>query len=198
MDQFHTNFDWTKTYLANNIEPSLYVIVNDNHKRHPEGFHGGPLLFMLFMQDLFFVAQKTASTLHSLPKQYRVPSVPGENIKAVTSTVVSISRRIWLYKKRTFPDDFLSMILSLFQTSSVPDFNEHFKPSTTDRRKEISDRRIREHLRFDNRTKSRRCFGGRTCLPDRIVVFEDTSVVSDSTGNSESISGTTESGSFSG
>jgi hypothetical protein len=97
---------------------------------------------MLMMQDLFFVAQKTASTLHSLLKKYRIDAVPGENIKVVTTTVMSISRRIWFSKKRSFPDEFLSTVLKLFQTSSVPEFNDHFKSLTTDRRKEVSDQRI--------------------------------------------------------
>jgi hypothetical protein len=36
---------------------------------------------MLLMQELFFIAQKTAKSLHSLMKQYRIDSVPGEKYK---------------------------------------------------------------------------------------------------------------------
>jgi hypothetical protein len=36
MDQFHTNLDWTHAFFVNNIEPSLYTIVNDNQKRYAQ------------------------------------------------------------------------------------------------------------------------------------------------------------------
>jgi hypothetical protein len=94
------------------------------------------------MHDLFFVAQKTASTLHSLLKKFRINTVPGENIKTVTSTVASISRRNWVSKKRSFPEDFLNTILKLHQTTSVVEFNDYFKALITDRRKDASDKRI--------------------------------------------------------
>jgi hypothetical protein len=93
-DQFHTNLEWTRAYFVNNFDPGLYSSISDHHKRHSKEEQGGPLLFifMLLMHDLFFVAQKTASTLHSLLKKFRINTVPGENIKTITSTVTSISR----------------------------------------------------------------------------------------------------------
>jgi hypothetical protein len=47
---------------------------------------------MLLMHDYFFsVAKKTTSTLHTLLKKFRVDGILGENIKSVTSTVMSLS-----------------------------------------------------------------------------------------------------------
>jgi hypothetical protein len=113
-DQFHTNLEWTRVYFVNNVDAGLFTIINDNHKRHGREEQGGPLLFMLLMQELFFTAQKTAKSLHTLMKQFRIDSVPRENIKSVSTTVMSISRRIWFSKKNTFPPEFLNTILKLF------------------------------------------------------------------------------------
>jgi hypothetical protein len=55
---------------------------------------------------------------------------------------MSISRRIYFSMQQTLPFEFLSTILNLFQTCTVTEFNDHFKALTTDRRKELSDRRI--------------------------------------------------------
>jgi hypothetical protein len=33
---------------------------------------------MLLVQELFFIAQKTAKSLHSLMKKFRIDSVPGK------------------------------------------------------------------------------------------------------------------------
>jgi hypothetical protein len=73
-DQFHTNLEWSRVYFANNVDSGLYTIINDNHRRHAQAEQGGPLLFMLLMQELFFVAQKTAKSLHTLMKQFRIDS----------------------------------------------------------------------------------------------------------------------------
>jgi hypothetical protein len=141
-DQFHTNLEWTRVYFVNNVDAGLFTIINDNHKRHDREEQGGPLLFMLLMQELFFIAQKTATSLHTLMKQFRIDSVPGENIKSVSTTVMSISRRIWFSKKNTFPPEFLNTILKLYQTSSIQEFNAHFSTLTTDWRKEATEARI--------------------------------------------------------
>jgi hypothetical protein len=75
-------------------------------------------------------------------KKFRIDAVPGENIKSVSATLMSISRRIWYSKDHSFPSEFLNTILKLYQTSSVPEFNAHFSSLTTDRRKEFADRRV--------------------------------------------------------
>jgi hypothetical protein len=105
-DQFHTNLEWSRVYFANNVDSGLYTIINDNHRRHAQEEQGGPLLFMLLMQELFFIAQKTATSLHSMLKKFRIDAVPGENIKSVSATLMSISRRIWYSKDHSFPSEF--------------------------------------------------------------------------------------------
>jgi hypothetical protein len=64
----------------------------------------GPLLFMLLMQELFFIAQKTAKSLHSLMKQCRIDSVPGGKFKIHLPSDLVL-------KKNTFPPEFLNTIL---------------------------------------------------------------------------------------
>jgi hypothetical protein len=88
------------------------------------------------MKELFFVASQTARTLYTQLKQYRIDKVPGENIKTVSTIVMSISRRIWFSKKKAFPDFFIKTVLKLYQTSSVSTFNDHFKSLQSDYEKE--------------------------------------------------------------
>jgi hypothetical protein len=67
-DQFHTNLERSRVYFANNVDSGLYTMINDNHKRHAQEEKGEPLLFMLLMQELFSVAQRTTTSLHSMLK----------------------------------------------------------------------------------------------------------------------------------
>jgi hypothetical protein len=75
-------------------------------------------------------------------KTIRIDSVPGENIEAVTTTVMSISRRICFSMKNIFPPEFLNTSLKLRQITSVPEFNAHFITFTTEWRREATDARI--------------------------------------------------------
>jgi hypothetical protein len=99
-------------------------------------------VFMLLMQELFFIAQKTATSLRSMLKKFRIDAFPGENNKSVSTTLMSISRRLWYSKDHSFPSELLNTILKLYQTNSVPEFNAHFSSITTDRQKEFADSRV--------------------------------------------------------
>jgi hypothetical protein len=127
VDQAATNLDWSYTFFSNNIEAGLMGILSERYNRYPEEEQGGPLLYMLLMKELFFVAKQTAKTLHAQLKRYRIDKIPGENIKNVSTIVMSVSRRIWFSKKKEFPDDYIKTVLQLYQTSSVARFNDHFK-----------------------------------------------------------------------
>jgi hypothetical protein len=136
VDQAATNLDWSYTFFSNNIEAGLLGILSERYNRYPEEEQGGPLLYMLLMKELFFVAKQTAKTLHAQLKRYRIDKIPGENIKNVSTIVMSVSRRIWFSKKKEFPDDYIKTVLQLYQTSSVARFNDHFKSLQFDYEKE--------------------------------------------------------------
>jgi hypothetical protein len=76
VDQSSTNLDWSYTFLTNNIEASLLGVLSETYNRFPEEQQGGPLLFMLLMKELFFVANQTARTLHSQLQRFRLIAFP--------------------------------------------------------------------------------------------------------------------------
>jgi hypothetical protein len=50
---------------------SLLGILSEQYNRFDEEEKGGPLLYMLLMKELFFVANQTARTLRTQLKRYR-------------------------------------------------------------------------------------------------------------------------------
>jgi hypothetical protein len=104
-----------------NIDSSLYTIINEHHKRYSNAEQGGPLLFMLLMQDLFFVAKKTSSTLHSLLKKFRIDAFPGENIKGVTTTVMSVQT----VEPPTVTEDTSTAAAHLWDTLRTAGYEQH-------------------------------------------------------------------------
>jgi hypothetical protein len=66
-------------------------------------------------------------TLKDQIQKYKINKVPGEDIKKISSVILSVVKRIWYSKGESFPENFVDTIISLLQTSSVPPFNEQYK-----------------------------------------------------------------------
>jgi hypothetical protein len=92
--------------------------------------------FLLLMSILLGLSTKQVDYVAAFVQLYRIDKVPGENIKTVSTIVMSISRRIWFSKKNTFPDFCVKTVSAHLQTSSFTRFNDYFKSLQSDYKKE--------------------------------------------------------------
>jgi hypothetical protein len=131
--EIHTNLQWSYAFLANNMEKALSNRVRRQHDAFPEPERGGPLLFILLLQDLLHVAESAADDLHAQLKRLRIDAIPGENVKTVSAVISSVARRIWFTSGGEFPKEFVDSVLKVFQTSSVRAFNVQFDKIAAER-----------------------------------------------------------------
>jgi hypothetical protein len=91
---------------------------------YPNEARGGPLFFVIMMELLLSQTEEAVIALQTKLKKMDLKSIPGENVERA----VSLSRAA-LVRLETFgkvPDDIIRILLRIFQTSSVPAFNEFF------------------------------------------------------------------------
>jgi hypothetical protein len=141
-DQFHTNLQWSYHFLKNNIDPGLLSSLQQSHDKFDPKERGGPLLFALLMQELLFTSESSVIALKEQLRSYKINTVAGENIKFVSAVILSVCRRIWYSKAKRFPDRFVDSILSVYQTTSVPDFNAHFNDLSRQRTSNLATIRV--------------------------------------------------------
>ena len=118
------NLAWTDRFFKNNVAVDLTERVNEVYMTYPNEARGGPLFFVIMMELLLSQTEEAVIALQSKLKKMDLKSIPGENVERA----VSLSRAA-LVRLETFgkvPDDIIRILLRIFQTSSVPAFNEFF------------------------------------------------------------------------
>jgi len=137
-NQMHQNLQWSLHSLKNNIDPVFLMRLNQVYERYDTLEHGGPLLFVLVMNELLFTNEASITALAKQVKEYKIYNVGGENIKNVAAILLSVSRRIWYSKSHHFPERYVDDILKTLQTTSVPAFNNQFDNLTRQRTSELA------------------------------------------------------------
>ena len=104
---------------TNNIETDLSHRLQQKYDRFTPLQQGVPLLFILLLQDLLLSTESSLKGLYEQLRVYHIDKVSGENIKTVSTIVLSIANRIWYSNKQNFPSGFIDTVIKLYQTSSV-------------------------------------------------------------------------------
>ena len=94
------------------------------YEAYPILQQGGPLLFIIMMKTLISSSDEATDYLKSMVKQLKITDFKGEYVPRVVSLLCAIYKRLCWIKK--VPTDFPKTILKVFQTSSVPEFNDNF------------------------------------------------------------------------
>ena len=118
--------DLTLTYrhLENNMTYKLFNKTFKRYKAYPILQQGGPLLFIIMMKTLISSSDEATDYLKSMVKQLKITDFKGEYVPRVVSLLRAVYKRLRWIKK--VPTDFPKTILKVFQTSSVPEFNDYF------------------------------------------------------------------------
>lgn len=124
------NLQLTHSYMVNNTEDSLLTKVNETYNAYPIEEKGGPLFFKIMIDILQNNSDEAAKYLISVVKNLKITNYDGENVDKVVSLIRGAYNRLTNLRSNTkqslLPDDFPEMILKVFQTSSVMEFNTLF------------------------------------------------------------------------
>jgi hypothetical protein len=121
----------TYEHLINNTDEHLVSKINETYSTYPAAKRGGPLFFKLMMDILQDSSDATAEYLIATVKKLKLTDFDGENVDKVVSLIRGAVKRLTNLrtsggKKAELPDDFITSLLTTFQSSSVPLFNVFF------------------------------------------------------------------------
>lgn len=118
------NLMLTHLYFCNHTTVDLHNKVLESFSKFEVGYQGGPLYFKLMMETLVSNSESLSTALVQSLKAYKINAIPGEDVsKAVTLLRSGIDRLFWVHR---LPLNIVEILFTVYQTSSVPTFNEIF------------------------------------------------------------------------
>jgi hypothetical protein len=121
---FSQNLQLTCSFFQNNISEDQWMKISETYEGFNTGEQGGPLFFILMMNHLLSDTEEAASSLLKKVKTFQIKKVIGEDISKVTSLLRGAINCLTSIHK--LPDDIIKILLIVFQTTSVDDFNATF------------------------------------------------------------------------
>ena len=119
------NLAWTDRFFKNNTSPELAEKVNEVYSTFPSQARGGPLFFAIMMEQVLSQTEEAVFALQTKLKKMDLKAIPGENVDKAVSLARAAILRLETFGK--IPEDLIRNLLRIFQTSSVPAFNDFFK-----------------------------------------------------------------------
>ena len=124
-DTWQENLNWTHQFFEMNVAQELAEKINEVYMQYPRESRGGPLYFVLLMNQLLSQTEEAVLALQSRLKKLDLKNIPGENVDKAISLARAAIIRLDTFNKT--PEDLVRSLLKTFQTTSVPSFNEIFK-----------------------------------------------------------------------
>lgn len=123
-DTYRENLNLTAKFFENNCSPALFEKVSETYDSYKESEKGGPLFFIIMVNAIMSQTEEASLSLQSRLKRLDLKDFPGENVDKVVGLVRAVIRRLRIFNR--VPEDLTRTLLRIFQTSSVPDFNQVF------------------------------------------------------------------------
>lgn len=124
------NLNWSYEMLRKNTEDGLWLKCQEDYDDYAPPQRGGPLMLFLILRRIQDVSETAIDHVKKSLTDLKISEIPGEDVDRVVSLIKSAHT---LFKSASsschsyVPEDFPKLILKLFQTSSVPQFNQAFK-----------------------------------------------------------------------
>ena len=119
------NLHWSAELLENSCDQDLLDKISERLISVPHLQRGGPLSFFFAMEEITSSTTDAVRTMERRVTSLKLTDFQGENVSTVVSQLRSaISRLTFLGK---LPHDIVPKLLDVFQSSSVPAFNDVFK-----------------------------------------------------------------------
>ena len=131
-DELLDKLTWSHTFLLNcceneSGEGSLYNTVSseiDRLRKIDSKFIGGPVTFMVIISNIISSQDEALKVLETKLKKIKVTDFRGENIKSLTTQLTYVINRL---QQTKLPEDLITTLLKVLQTSSNEEFNSTFK-----------------------------------------------------------------------
>jgi hypothetical protein len=123
------NFNFTYTFLKNNTEDSLWAKCLVEYEKYPPAARGGPLMLSIILTRIVQTTQTALDFLVLKLTHLKISTIEGENVETVATmveAVIQLLNQAALSEKARLPSDFPKTLLKLYQTTSVPSFNDIF------------------------------------------------------------------------
>jgi hypothetical protein len=143
---FKQNLQLTYEFFQNNVSEDLVMKISETYDTFKAGEQGGPLFFILMMNNLLSETEEAAQSLKERVKNFLIKSVQGENIYRVVSLLRGAMERLQHINK--MPDNIVKTLLNVMQTSSVDAFNAQFNHIQRQRKQNAVLRQTRQRTDF--------------------------------------------------
>ena len=125
--------EWSLAYFEKTTESALYSRVYGDMLRFDKEAHGGPLFFHLICNETSTTKESNRRAMITIIKTYRIKiSCKGEVISDVVDLFRAITDTMSAIHDDCLPEDYVQQIITIFTTTSVPDFNQLFEKLKTD------------------------------------------------------------------
>jgi len=129
------NLSITQQFLKNNTEDTLWNKALEDAQSYPTQSHGGPLMFVLLMKRIQDSSAIALAHLLTQIRNLKISDLQGEDVDEAVSMIRSVYNLMLntsTDRHNYVPDDFPKNVLSIFQTTSVGDFNKMFEQEERD------------------------------------------------------------------
>lgn len=123
-DTYRENLNLTYKFFENNCSPALFEKVSETYDEFDEDEKGGPLFFIIMINAIMSQTEEASLSLQTRLKNLDLKDFPGENVDKVVGLLRAVLRRLKMFRR--VPEDTTRTLLRIFQTSSVPQFNNVF------------------------------------------------------------------------
>ena len=131
--RFDEDMEWSLAYFEKNTKPALYSCVYGDMLQFNKEAHGGPLFFKLLSNETSTTKESNRRVMIRIIKTYKIKiSWKREVISDVVDLFCAITDTISAIHDDCLPEDYVQQIITIFTTTSVPDFNQLFEKLKTD------------------------------------------------------------------
>jgi hypothetical protein len=124
-DTYQQNLQLTYKFFQSNVNDKLWEKSFESYSKYSNTQKGGPLFFFIMLQQLVSNSEEAARSLQLRLEHLSIGEIDGENVDKAVSQIRGAINRLTQIKK--LPEDLTRKLLMIFQTTSVEEFNAHFK-----------------------------------------------------------------------
>ena len=123
------DMSWSLLHFKQHVQASLHTDIDLRLQQHPAIERGGPLYFVLLMDELVLSNEQSCEALVSLVQSYNIAINGKDDLIAVIKLLRSATKSIMAMRQGCthLPDLYVKHMLTVLQTSSILEFTHRIK-----------------------------------------------------------------------
>jgi len=118
---FHLeNLKWTYDAIMASCDKDLQLVLQAKMMKYKDTEHFGPFLLYFLTQQMTEVNPKTIRAITVELSSIRIVDIEGQSISNVVAKIRAT--RMWLEMVGSLPHDFMTIVMTIFETCTVPQF----------------------------------------------------------------------------